>query len=254
MTQPRSANLPLAVSIVIPAYNEDAAIASCIRRIENSVTIPHEVIVVVDTDTDSTIPVITELQGLLPHVRTVIQDLGPGPANAIRYGFQQALAPCVVVTMADGSDDPSAIEPLTMLVDRGCVIAAASRYMPGGQQIGGPKFKALLSRTAGKTLKWFAGVDTSDATNSYKAYNRDFVNSVGIESDAGFEIAIELVAKARRLRLPIAEIPTIWLDRDAGESRFQLQAWIPKYLQWYRLAYGPALTIEQLHKRSKGKR
>ena len=45
------------------------------------------------------------------------------------------------------------------------------------------------------------------------------MREVGIESDAGFEIGIELVAKARRLRLPVAEIPTIWLDRAARRSR-----------------------------------
>jgi hypothetical protein len=80
------------------------------------------------------------------------------------------------------------------------------------------------------------------------------VEEVGIESDAGFEIAIELVAKARRLRRPIAEVPTIWLDRDAGRSRFMLKKWIPKYLKWYRFAYGPELTVDQLRsKQGEGK-
>jgi hypothetical protein len=126
--------------------------------------------------------------------------------------------------------------------------------MAGGQQIGGPRFKAFLSRSAGKSLKLLAGVTTSDATNSYKAYDRAFVEEVGIESDAGFEIAIELVAKARRLRRPIAEVPTIWLDRDSGESRFMLKKWIPKYLKWYRFAYGPELTVDQLKsKQEEGK-
>ena len=54
---------------------------------------------------------------------------------------------------------------------------------------------------------------TWDPTNSFKAYNRAFVDEVGIHSDKGFEVGLELVAKARRLRLPVAEVPTIWLDR-----------------------------------------
>ena len=72
-----------------------------------------------------------------------------------------------------------------------------------------------------------------------------FVRQVGIESRAGFEIGLELTAKARRLRLPIAELPTIWLDRDLGESNFQLREWLPQYLYWYRFAYGRALTPAQ---------
>ena len=234
-----------AVSIVIPAYNESETIHASIARIARSVSLPFEVIVVVDSVEDTTIPVIQKIQIEIPQVRIEIQN-SSGPAGAIKYGFFQAIAPVVIVTMADGSDDPASIDTLVELVDRGCVIAAASRYMPGGQQIGGPRFKAFLSRSAGKSLKLFAGVTTSDATNSYKAYNRLFVEEVGIESDSGFEIAIELVAKARRLRRPIAEVPTIWLDRDAGESRFMLKKWIPKYLKWYRFAYGPALTLNQL--------
>ena len=242
------------VSIVIPAYNESDSIGASLDRISRSVTIPFEVIVVVDSEADTTIPIIGEIQKRMPQVRCEIQD-SRGPADAIKFGFRKASSPVVVVTMADGSDDPSAINALVQLVDRGCVIAAASRYMPGGQQIGGPRFKAFLSRSAGKSLKLFAGVTTSDATNSYKAYSRAFVEEVGIESDAGFEIALELVAKARRLRRPIAEVPTIWLDRDAGESRFMLKKWIPKYLKWYRFAYGPELTVDQLKsKEEEGKK
>jgi glycosyltransferase involved in cell wall biosynthesis len=242
-----------AVSIVIPAYNESDSISSSLMRIAKNVTIPFEVIVVVDSEQDTTIPVIDQIRVENPNIRCEIQD-SRGPAGAIKFGFSKATAPVVIVTMADGSDDPASIDTLVQLVDRGCVIAAASRYMPGGQQIGGPRFKAFLSRSAGKSLKLFAGVTTSDATNSYKAYSRAFVEEVGIESQDGFEIALELVAKARRLRRPIAEVPTIWLDRDAGESRFMLKKWIPKYLKWYRFAFGPELTVQQLtSKQEEGK-
>ena len=105
-----------------------------------------------------------------------------------------------------------------------------------------PFLKSFLSKLAGLTLHWFARVGTRDATNSYKAYARDFVREVGIESRAGFEIGLELVAKARRRRLPVAEIPTIWLERQTGVSNFKLAAWIPRYLRWYRYAFGPRLT------------
>lgn len=240
-----SGDSSLAVSIVIPAYNEAKSIQPCIRRIAETVKSPHEIVVVVDHPADTTVSAVESLLPEIGNVHVVVQD-EVGPAQAIRYGFAVAQSPVVVVTMADGSDDPACIDDMVRLVDRGCVIAAASRYMPGGQQIGGPRMKALMSRGAGKSLKWFAGVTTSDATNSFKAYDRAFVEEVGISSGSGFEIGIELIAKARRLRRPIAEVPTIWLDRDAGESRFQLKAWIPKYLQWYRLAYGRALTIEEL--------
>jgi len=148
--------------------------------------------------------------------------------------------------MADGCDDPRQIDDLARLVDRGVVVAAASRYMPGGQQVGGGRFKTFLSRTAGRTLHTFADIGTRDATNSFKAYRRSFVTDVGIDSRDGFEIGLELTAKARRLRLPVAEIPTIWLDRTEGASNFKVLKWLPKYLRWYRFAFGRRLTLDQL--------
>jgi glycosyltransferase involved in cell wall biosynthesis len=222
----------LRVSIVIPAYNESTDIVPVLDRLLESVTLPCEVLIVVDTPDDTTIPAIDRYTAAKAPVRVVLNDLGRGPANAIRYGIHQAQAPVVVVTMADGCDDPRQIDELTRLVERGVVVAAASRYMPGGQQVGGPVLKRLLSKNAGRTLYWFARIGTRDATNSFKAYNREFVESVGISSRDGFEIGLELTAKARRLRLPVAEIPTIWLDRPAGVSNFKLATWITKYLRW----------------------
>ena len=93
---------------------------------------------------------------------------------------------------------------------------------------------------------WLARVGTRDATNSYKAYSKDFIDEVGVEADAGFEVAIELVAKARRLRRPVVELPTIWLDRTEGESRFRVRKWLPLYLRWYRFAFGRRLALDQL--------
>jgi hypothetical protein len=44
----------------------------------------------------------------------------------------------------------------------------------------------------------------------------------------------------------VAEIPTIWLDRQAGVSNFKIVKWVPSYLRWYRFAFGPRLTADQL--------
>jgi glycosyltransferase involved in cell wall biosynthesis len=195
-------------------------------------------LIVYDHDDDSTLPTLKQLAAEVPTIRPVKNYLGAGPATAIRTGFANSDAPVVVVTMADGCDDPEQIDQLTKLVERGVVVACASRYVRGGQQVGGGLIKRSLSKFAGLSLHYLARVGTRDATNSFKAYSRNFVESVGIESDQGFEIGIELVAKAKRARLPVAEIPTIWLDRSFGESKFKLSKWAPYYLKWYFHALG----------------
>jgi len=241
------------VSIVVPAYNEGEHILAVLDRLFESVKLACEVLVVVDTDTDTTIPVTEEYALKEPRLKTLINTYGRGPANAIRFGIDNATAPVAVVTMADGCDDARQIDELVRLVERGVAVAAASRYMPGGQQVGGPVLKGAMSKFAGRSLRMFAHVGTRDATNSFKAYSTEFVREVGIDSRDGFEIGIELTAKAKRLRRPVAEIPTIWLDRQAGVSNFKVAKWVPSYVRWYRFAFGPALTPDQVRDKSAGK-
>jgi glycosyltransferase involved in cell wall biosynthesis len=231
------------VSVIIPVYNEGESVAPTLRVIFDAVPDDAEVLVVYDMPEDTTVPVLERLARGEARLRPLQNTFGPGPANAIRYGFDQAQAAVAVVTMADSSDDAKQIGILAQLVRDGAVVAAASRYMKGGRQIGGPLVKRTLSRLAGQSLYVIGRVGTHDATNSFKAYSTDFVRQVGVESEKGFEIAIELVAKARRARRPVAEIPTSWRDRTDGESRFRVAAWIPYYLRWYFYALGPPARI-----------
>jgi len=238
------------VSIIIPAYNEGEQIVPVLDRMFESVRLSCEVLVVVDDENDSTVKVVCDYAEKEPRLRCLVNTYGRGPANAIRYGIAAAVAPVAVVTMADGCDDPRQIDDLARLVERGVAVAAASRYMAGGQQVGGPVVKGMLSRAAGRSLRLFARIGTRDATNSFKAYSTSFVREIGIDSRDGFEIGIELTAKAKRLRLPVAEIPTIWLDRPTGMSNFKVANWIPKYLRWYRFAFGGRLTADEVRARA----
>ena len=122
--------------------------------------------------------------------------------------------------------------------DEGARVVCPSRYMPGGRQIGGPWLKGFLSRMAGLSLYWVAGLPTRDGTNNFRLYDAALVNELGIESVGGFELALELTAKAHRHGARVAELPATWRDRTAGESRFQLVKWLPHYLKWYFYAFG----------------
>lgn len=239
------------LTIVVPAYNEGPAITGSLDALLRVAPADCEVLVVYDAPDDTTAPHAAAYAEKDERVVPTVNTYGRGPANAIRFGIDHAEAAVVVVTMADMSDEVAQIPALAQLINEGAVIAAASRYMPGGRQVGGPRFKGLLSRLAGLSLHRFAGVATRDPTNSFKAYSTEFVRRVGIESRAGFELGIELVAKAHRLRLPIREIPTVWHDRTAGTSNFKLGKWLPKYLRWYLFAFGRRLDVDQLHRRAR---
>ncbi len=229
--------IPL-LTIVIPVYNEGENIRTAITEICAKVKHDFVIMVVHDFDGDNTLPVVRELQETHGNIRLMRNKYGRGALNAIKTGLEEAETKYVVVTMADLSDPPEVMNAMIDAAEReNAAVVCASRYMKGGHQIGGPVIKGLMSRTAGLTLCWFAGVPTHDATNSFKLYRKTFLDSVKIESTGGFELGLELVVKAYRMGLKICEVPTTWRDREAGKSRFKILAWLPSYLKWYFAAY-----------------
>jgi glycosyltransferase involved in cell wall biosynthesis len=225
-------------SIVIPVLNEGGRIKKVISDLLESIDASYEVLIVVDDAEDQSLHHLQKLRNDNKNLSFLINDFGSGPANAIRFGMKKAQGNVVVVFMSDGCDDPKLVTELVRLVRRGVAIACASRYSRGGQLVGGRRLKQTLSRLAGITFSLLTGVGTKDATNSFKAYDLEFLNSVSLESTHGFEIGLELVAKARRLNKPVAELPTIWIDRSFGESNFKLVKWLPYYLKWYIYGLG----------------
>ena len=161
------------VTIIIPAYNEDERIVPILDRLFESVRLPCEVLVIVDSDTDTTVPVVEEYAQKEDRIRCLVNTYGPGPANAIRFGIDAARAPVAVVTMADGCDDARQIDELARLVERGVAVAAASRYMAAASRSAARCSRARCRGRPGRSLRMLAHVGTRDATNSFKAYSTE---------------------------------------------------------------------------------
>ena len=233
------------VSVIVPVYNEEGNIAACLRGLAGALKDePHEILVCYDFDEDKTLPAIAAMPDRPASVKLVKNSLGRGAAFAIRAGLQAAIGDVLVTTMADLSDPPGVIPAMARKIRvEGADVVSGSRYMKGGSQTGGPKFKVLLSKTAGLSLHHLAGVGTHDATTNFRAYSRRFIQHVDIESRHGFELALELTAKAHLKGFKVDEVPSSWQDRSAGESRFKLWTWLPRYLRWYLAAMGAPLFV-----------
>jgi dolichol-phosphate mannosyltransferase len=224
------------VCAVCPVYSEGKNIGALLERLAQEITIPFELLVVYDKDDDDTLPALARLNPPFK-VRLLKNKYGRGALNAIKSGLEESQCEATLVIMADLSDDLRIVPRMYELIKEGYDIVCGSRYMKGGKQIGGPFLKGLMSRTAGLTLHWFAGVPTTDVTNSFKMYRTEFLKTLQFESTGGFEIGMEAVVKAHVRGGRIAELPSTWTDRVAGESRFQLWKWLPNYLRWYFYAF-----------------
>jgi dolichol-phosphate mannosyltransferase len=222
-------------SVVVPVFHEAENIAPFCRAVRESFPPGYELLVCYDMAEDRTLPALAALppEEKPPVVRLVHNTLGRGARYAIEAGMRAARGTVVIVTMVDLSDDYRIVEEMVARAEAGAAVVCPSRYMRGGKQIGGPWLKGQLSRAAGLSLHWLAGLPTRDPTNSFKAYRRDFLERTPIESAAGFSLGLELTVKAHFAGERVEEIPATWRDRTAGESRFRLMAWLPLYLRWY---------------------
>lgn len=223
------------LQIAIPVYNEAGNIAHTLEQIEAMVTVPHRVLIIYDFDEDDTIPVVKEFirEQKAKNIFLVKNRYGKGVLNAIRTGFDSAKDGVVLVVMADSSDDLSVVDSMFEKINQGYDIVCGSRYMKGGKQVGGPIIKGLLSRVACRSLHIITGISTHDITNSFKMYRKSVLDDIEIESSGGFEIGMEVVVKAFFKGHRITEVPTLWRNRTAGQSRFKLRKWLPNYMRWY---------------------
>ena len=229
------------LTIVIPVYNEGANFPALWREIASSIQTPFTAIIVYDFDEDNTLPVAREIISSGETRLTLRKNAyGRGVTGAIKTGLEAVESGPVLVTMADLSDDLTQVDQMYQLYQQGFDVVCGSRYMKGGQLIGGPFLKQLMSRVSGLTLHYLRGVPTHDATNSFKLYDAAMVRDVKVESVAGFELGIELTVKGFLNGYRIAEIPSTWRDRTAGSSRFRVLHWLPHYLKWYFYAFQPA--------------
>ena len=215
-------------SLIIPCKEEGENFLTILKRFEENIKDDTEVIVILDSEEDSTYEFIKKSK---TEARIEINQ-NEGVASAINHGIQAANGKYICVAMGDGSDDPTQVEELLMLVERGLSIAVASRYSRGGQFIGNKNLKYLLSKYSGKFLNLFFSLNTKDPTNMFKAYNKEFLDRVGIESDNGFTLGLEMIVKAKLNNYKVGEIPTIWIDRNFGESKFKFKKFLPSYIYW----------------------
>lgn len=240
---------PLANSIaktqlVVPVYNEGENARILYNRLQTDGVEFDSLKYVYDFEADNTLPVINELKQLDPRVSAEKNNYGKGAVNALRWGFAHAGPGPVLVIMGDNSDKLSIIPALVSEWQQGASIVSPSRYMKGGEQHGGGFLKSTLSRVAGVSLK-LLGFPTADPTNNFKLYDGAWLSQQTIESVGGFEIALELCYKAYAQGKKITEVPTVWTDRELGESRFRLFHWLPHYLKWYFRCLG-ALFVRRV--------
>ena len=218
-------------TLIIPCKDEGREFSNILKRFLDYLDETTLVLIVVDDIEDSSLEYLGELSS---NIKVLVNTYGPGPALAIKYGIDNSVGNSICVAMGDGSDDPKQVEELFLLIDRGLSVAVASRYTKNGKYIGHRSFKYFLSKYSGIILNILFRLGTNDPTNMFKAYSSNFLKNVKVESKNGFTLGLEMVVKAKLNNAPIGEMPTIWIDRTHGISKFNMKKYLPSYIYWVK--------------------
>jgi dolichol-phosphate mannosyltransferase len=219
------------IDIVIPVYNEGENIISLLKAFDREVYSPIRVLICYDHDDDTTLAAINKINSRFDIVP--VKNTGRFAHGAVLTGFRYSTAPAVISYMADDDYNASLIDKMIELFWHGNDVVCPSRFVPGGCMVGCPWLKDFLVRAVSFTLYHFGRLPSHDATNAFRLFSSRSRNSVKIESTKGFSYSLELLAKAHRSGLKVAEIPAQWFERAQGKSRFQALNWASAYLRWY---------------------
>ena len=161
-----------------------------------------------------------------------IKNFSKGFNNALISGFKDSKAEAILVFMADDHTNHGMINSCYSKFKEGYHVVCPSRFIKGGKMVGNPLLKSLLTKMASFFLFNFTTFPIKDPTNSFRLFSKELINKVKIESNKGFTLSLELTAKAHRLGYKIIEIPSTWIERDTGKSRFKLFTFILPYTKW----------------------
>jgi dolichol-phosphate mannosyltransferase len=221
------------LSVVIPARNEERCIVSTVKHLHIELqlhSIPHEIIVVDDASTDTTIATLEAVQPEIPEL-VIIKNRGPhGFGRAVTCGIDHMKGDAVVIMMADESDDCRDVVRYWALLKDGYECVFGSRFLRGGGTIDYPRLKLLINRLANFFVRILFAFQLNDTTNAFKAYRKSVIDGCRPLISPHFNITVELPLKAITRGYSWISVPITWRNRRTGKTKLSLKEMGSRYL------------------------
>jgi len=206
------------LSVVIPAYNEEATLVALVQRV---LSIPdlHEVVIVDDCSRDRTGAMADELARLHNQVKVVHREVNGGKTEALKSGFSLTTGDIVIVQDADLEYDPGEIgDVITPIMEGDADVVYGSRFLVRKAA----RVLYFYHYLANKGLTFFSNlftnVNLTDVETGYKAFRGDIIRNMIICS-SGFGFEIEVTAKVAKLRCAMYEVPISYRGRTYEEGK-----------------------------------
>jgi len=219
LTERRSA--PTEVLVVMPTFNEKENVERVVAGVRH---LGHDVLIVDDASPDGTGEIADRLAAADDGVRVLHRERKLGIGSAYEDGFRIGLKEGTGLFVEMDADGSHRAQDLEAIVDaaRGCGgLAIGSRYMRGGQIVGWPVHRLLLSRGANVYCRTLLGLRVRDCTSGFRCYTRALLAQIKLDEvvSQGYSFQIEMVHRTVRLGYPVLEVPITFEDRIAGASK-----------------------------------
>ncbi|MFL6334936.1 MAG: glycosyltransferase family 2 protein [Pyrinomonadaceae bacterium] len=206
------------LSVVIPAYNEEATLADVVRKV---LKLEHllEVVVVDDCSKDRTGAVARALAAEDARVRVARHERNKGKTEALKTGFAQTTGEIVIVQDADLEYDPVEIpEVIRPILHGQADVVYGSRFLVRRAA----RVLYFYHYLANKGLTFFSNlltnINLTDVETGYKAFRGDIIRQMTITS-SGFGFEIEVTAKMAKLGCAVYEVPISYYGRTYDEGK-----------------------------------
>ena len=213
------------LSIVIPAYNEEARLPRALARISEYFSNPRapftldrlEVLIVDDGSTDSTPRLAEEWSRTLPAVRLVSNGENRGKGYSVRHGMLEARGRLALFTDADLSSPIEQIERLLVAIETGDDVAIGSRALDRSLIFGRQsRMREIAGMIFNGFVRIFTGLQFHDTQCGFKIFVREPSRLVFEQQRIeGFGFDPEILFLAKRHGLHTAEIPVRWAHDPA---------------------------------------
>lgn len=221
--------------VIIPTYNEIENVEKMIRTVF-SLPVDFDVLIVDDGSPDGTASTVKSLQQEFPgrlHLEERKGKLGLGTAYI--HGFKWALArpyDFIFEMDCDFSHDPADLVRLLEACQTKGDVAIGSRYCRGGKIKNWPLGRILMSYFASVYVRMVLWLPVTDTTAGFKCYRRKVLESIDLDKVRfmGYAFQIEMKYRAWKKGFKLVEVPIMFIDRVAGQSKMSTKIFKEAFL------------------------
>ncbi len=230
------------LSVVVPAYNEQATLLAVARRVLVQPHV-HELVIVNDCSTDDTGKIADALKSFDPRVKVAHHDVNRGKTEALKTGLGLTTGEIVIIQDADLEYDPDEIgDVIAPILEGHADIVYGSRFLVRKASRVLYFYHYLANKGLTFLSNLFTNVNMTDVETGYKAFRGDIIRNMKITS-SGFGFEIEVTAKAAKLKCAMYEVPISYRGRTYDEGK-KITLADGFAALWYILRFNLFCTLE----------